>query len=287
MESSVKKWRGGHIYTWNDRSIPAGLQQGDGVFETLRTFDGMPFLLDQHAVRLIEGARTIGLKDLPDPDEIESEVRGQLSTKRAMDPSSERVIRFAIFHDGDEWGFNTSISSWTPSYGPAHEGTAWVGYSAYPHPGRYLIPPESDVQVKWVSRGPLAHALREAKNRGWDEALLMNRNKSIVEGTRSNVFAINEGVLLCPGPKSYALPGVTRSVVVDCASELDLEIRDQPIPVDTLEASDEIFITSSLLGIAPVSRIINGSFSRDCIGKVTRSLTKEFEKRIKDACAHI
>lgn len=280
MVSAGREWNSGRIYPWEGLSASIGFRQGDGVFETLRTYGGVPFLLRQHVVRLLEGAGLLGLKDLPDPVAVEEKVLEELRACTYKNASEECVVRFALFHDGIEWGFALSIVPWNPRLASLHGDTLWVGYSPYPHPGRYLIPPGAEVQVKWLSRGPLAHALRDAKAMGWDEGLLVNQDGDAVEGTRSNILAVAEDVLFAPGMKSYALPGITRGVVVESATDIGLKVVDRPIPKRVLEGSDEIFLTSSLLGITRVSRIVNGSYSRDGIDTIANSLMALFKDRI-------
>lgn len=279
MVSEGKIWKNGRIYRWEGLSNSVGFRQGDGVFETLRTYKGVPFLLHEHAARLLEGAGLLGIKDLPSLDIVEETVLEHLKSSTHENASDERVVRFALFHDERRWGFAVSTAPWNPAPSLAQGEGLITGYSPYPHPGRYLIPPGSEVQVKWLSRGPLSHALRDAKAKGWDESLLINQSGEVVEGTRSNIFAVDDSILFAPGPKSYALPGITRRIVVESATEIGLEVADQPVPVEVLEASDEIFITSSLLGIAPISRIVNGSYSRERVGKITTSLMKIFNDR--------
>lgn len=281
MVSEARAWNGGRLYTWEGLSSSAGFRQGEGVFETLKTFKSKPVFLHRHVMRLLQGAELLGIRELPNSEAVELQVEETLKTDMTGDAQSERVIRFALFYDVDRWGFTVSTEPWNKKFGPSHGVGVWVGYSTYPHPGRYLIPPGGDVQVKWLSRGPLAHALRDAKYLGYDEALLLDANANVVEGTRSNIFAVVDNTVYSPGPKSGALPGVTREVVVDCARSMHLGVEDRVIPKTVLEKSDEIFLTSSLLGIAPVFKIANGSYLNDKIGTKTHSLMSELERRMR------
>lgn len=285
MDSQGKAWHSGRIYQWDGLGASAGFRQGDGVFETLRTYGGTPFLLSQHVFRLLEGATLLGLKNIPDQDSVEEMISDELRNFNSGNESDEQIIRFAMFHDTADWGFALSIVPMNGVQLPSKGDAILIGYSAYPHPGRYLIPPDGEVQVKWISRGPLAHALRDAKAKGWDEGLLLSQNGEAVEGTRSNLFAIVDDMLFAPGPKSYALPGITRSIVVNLATEMGLKVVDQPVPKAILEISDEIFLTSSLLGIAPVSRIVNGSYAREKVGKITKTLMTHDGDRVSSFVA--
>ena len=264
-------WYGGRIHQWSDLSLSTGFRLGDGVFETLRTYNHRPFLLHEHAKRLLHSGSALGFLNLPGAEIVETEVLRHVRSSERK-PGPELIIRFALFNDDEGWGFSVSSEELAQKDEQNGHKCLRVGYSSYPHPGQYLIPPGSAVQVKWLSRGPLAHALREAKGLGWDEALLRNGKGEVVEGTRSNVFVVKGRTLFAPGPRSMALPGITREVVVEWAESQEVEILDQPVPAESLESADEIFLTSSLLGVAPVCAIANVPVYKSNFGKLTRYL---------------
>jgi branched-subunit amino acid aminotransferase/4-amino-4-deoxychorismate lyase len=131
-----------------------------------------------------------------------------------------------------------------------------AGIASYPHPGRYLTPPGATAPVKWMARGPLAHALREARALGWEEAILENEEGCLVEGTRSNLLAVVGGTLVAPGPESLALPGITRAVVLDEARRLGIPVREYAPDRTEVRAATELMVTSSLLGVASLTRLV-------------------------------
>lgn len=282
MEPKFAPWNNGRKYEWNGLGALASFRQGDGVFETLRTYGGTPFLLDRHVDRLRSGATSIGITGLPEPCDIVDTVNRELSALKTVNSQDEHIIRMALFPDASDWGFALSIEALEPGFPFPYETGLTVGFSSYPHPGRYFIPPGHSVQIKWLSRGPLSHALRDARKRGWEEGLLLNQINEIVEGTRSNVFAIFGDVMFAPGPSSYALPGITREIAVNCAMDRGLEIVDKPIPQYKLKFADEIFLTSSLLAIAPVLKIDSGFYSKEGPGEITNSLINLFKEKISE-----
>ncbi len=236
--------------------LPPGLRMGDGVFETIRTYGGEPFELRRHLARLRHGARAIGLP-LADPiARLERAVRATLAERRAARPAGEWVLRVLAYAADAGTGFVVEASplggrAATPSRRPRR-----VGVSSYPHPGPYLVPPGARAPVKWIARGPLAHALREAKRHGWEEALLADPEGRFVEGTRSNLLARIEGRLVSPGGESFALPGVTRARALREARRAGIEIEERPIEAAELTRATELFLASTLLGIAPVDRVV-------------------------------
>ena len=244
------------VPTMSDRAaIPAGLRQGDGVFETLRTYSGRPFLLDRHLDRLLRGARAIGLAPLPSLEAMRRACRAALSRSTPGPRSVEQVLRPMIYAAREGAQFRVPVEPATPLGTSAGHRGIRVGLSAYRHPGPYLVPPGSREPVKWLARGPLSHALREARALGWEEALLEDATGRLIEGTRSNLLAVVEGDLISPGPESFALPGITRAVVLEEARRRGLRVRERRIGRRELGRASEVMLTSSLMGLASVARV--------------------------------
>ena len=157
-----------------------------------------------------------------------------------------------------------------------------VGISSYPHPGAYLKPCGAPAPVKWLARGPLAHALREARANGWDEALLEGPDGGLVEGTRSNLLAVVNGRLVAPGAESQALPGITREVVLEEARRLGIAIEERAVGRVELKAASELGVTSSLLGVAAISRLVGRRWAPQLGGPgVVGELSRRYDARTR------
>jgi len=239
---------------WDDPALPAGLRSGDGVFETFRTFGGVPFLLEEHLARLRAGARAIGLAPLPSASSLRALVQRRLAPAVARRGPAEWIVRPALF--SGPAGAEVAVGIERLPGGPEKGRSGLVtGVSGYVHPGRVLVPPGGSAPVKWLARGPLAAALRAGRRRGWDEALLADPSGGLVEGTRSNLFVVSNGTLHAPGPEAGALPGVTRAVVLREAGRIGIPVATGAVPPRVVRSATELFLTSSLLGVAPVARI--------------------------------
>jgi len=237
------------------RPLPAGLRAGDGVFETLRTFGGRPFLLERHLARLREGSRALGLAPVPSVAALRRACEEALSEAGGTGSSSEWIVRPMVY--AAEGGPRLEVEVEPLRSAPGRRGGGLVvGVASYPHPGAYLTPRRTSAPVKWLARGPLAHALREARANGWDEALLEGPDGELVEGTRSNLLAVVNGRLVAPGAESHALPGITREVVLEDARRLGIAIEEHAVGRVELRAASELCVTSSLLGVAPISRLV-------------------------------
>lgn len=283
MKSESVRWHKGRYYPHNIPSSSSGYRLGDGVFETIRTYYGKPFRLGAHISRLLAGARSIGLRDLPDYDIVVKEVIKTLEEKSTSYPDEEWILRPIFFSDSLSWGFTVLIESWKPRIDSHKSDRISVGISIYRHPGGNLVPPSAKQQVKWLSRGPLSHSLRDAREKGWEEALLLDSKKKVIEGTRSNVFVVHENSVIAPGIRSGAFPGITRDAVIECAGRRGIEVTDRPISLQEAQNSNELFITSTLLGILPVGRLIVGKNTYNISkGEISKMLISDFEQMVAE-----
>ncbi|MDE1820900.1 MAG: aminotransferase class IV, partial [Euryarchaeota archaeon] len=173
-------WWNGHEMPRQKLPTSPGSRLGDGVFETLRTYEGVPFLLGAHLDRLFSGARSIRLLGLPSRRSLESMIRGILVSSRRRD-RVDHVVRILLTEGGARMDV-TVVLDRLPT-GAAYQGTRGlrVGTSSYPHPGAFFLPAGAKGPAKWVGRGPRVHARREAQRRGWDEAILANARGAFVE----------------------------------------------------------------------------------------------------------
>ena len=130
--------------------------------------------------------------------------------------------------------------------------------------------------VKAISYGENAIALAEGKKVGADEVLFANTKGDWCEGAWSNVFAVEKGCVLTPSLLSGCLPGVTREVVMELAQEAGMEVVESARPVASLCEVDEIFLTSSLLGVGAVRQFDGHAFPE---GPVTARLAQLLDER--------
>ncbi len=281
---------------WDGRRCPegrvpweGGLRLGDGVFETLRTFGGAPFLLRAHLDRLRRGALAIGLREVPRTSELETVLRRSLASasprtggRRPRRPR-ELVVRIALVEGGRRTHLLFMIEPLprTPDHPMAPRGVQ-VGTSRYPHPGTALVPPGSPGPVKWLGRGPQSHALRDARAHGWEEGLLCDGRGNYVEGTRSNLLAMVGNRLLAPGPRSGALSGITRELAVRGAAARGFKVVDRPVSPREIRRASEVLLTSSLLGVVAVRSLDGRPVGRRdaSSGPLERALRDHFASRI-------
>ena len=220
---------------------------GEGVFETLRVVDSQPHALTRHLVRLQQGASTLDLP-VPDPAEIAQRIETHLNAE----PLTFGRLRLTWAADGDAALLSLDAAP-TPPPLPAVSLTvdAW------------RVPTEGPlVGIKSTNRASYLAAQHRAQERGFDDALLMSTEGHVCETTVANVFFVLEGRLCTPALATGCLPGIARGLVMDLCDVAPVEVT-----LDALADASEVFVTSSLRAVQPVTRIDEWEYPED--GPVT------------------
>ncbi len=244
---AVAVWVDGAVVDVATASVSAfdhGLTVGDGVFETLRVYDGTPFALRRHLERLATSAAGLGLQ-VPDP----AVVTGAIHDVVAAAGLADARLRVTLT------GGPAPLGS-----GRGSAGSTLVVAVAVLEP----FPPTADVVVvPWPrnERGALSGlkttsyaenvvALARAAAAGAGEAIFGNTVGRLCEGTGTNVFVGVGGRLLTPPLSSGCLAGVTRAVVLEV-----VEVEEVDLPLGALAEADEAFLTSTTREVQPIGLV--------------------------------
>ncbi|MFQ5498681.1 MAG: aminotransferase class IV [Candidatus Zixiibacteriota bacterium] len=246
------------------------LLYADGLFETLLAIDDQLVLENEHLTRLYRGAKQLGL-DMP---VSRQRLSGWMHRTVKAHPSKIKKLRLTVT--------SGEAARWVGS-----QGKQQIILSASPH--KFQVEPfelfVSDLRVdhlspfrrlKTTSCVIHAAALRQAKARGYHDALLLNECGQVAETTSANIFWISRGKLMTPLISAGCLDGVTRRLLLRLARTLGLNTGEETCTMEELFGADELLITSSLKLVAPVWRIRHGRrVLRIPCGPVTRLLSEQ------------
>ncbi len=234
--------------------------RGEGVFETMLALNGEVFELARHWSRFELGCERFAfeLLDLSQAMPLLAEL-----LERNCFEAGARV-RVRATRSRENLLFSAKVSDPTPEdlillktpYRRNEQG-ALAG-------------------LKAISYGENSVALAEGRLKGAHEVLFANTRGHWCEGAWSNVFAVEEGRLLTPPLRSGCLPGVTREVVLELGGDLGLEVGEEERPMEGLTEVDELFLTSSVMGIGAVTRFEERVLER---GRVTEELSRRLRAR--------
>jgi branched-chain amino acid aminotransferase len=236
-------------------TVPAtdeGLLRGDGVFEVVRLYEGRPYALDEHLVRMERSAANLRLP--ADVASLGSEAARLLEEAGPVDA----LLRLVITRGGRRLALIEPL----PEYPPLVR-LATVTYA----PTRVLD------QVKSLSYGGNMLATRLAQERGADEALLVTPHGRVLEGPTSSFFWVSDGRLLTPPLDDHILDSITRRRLLE-----ELEVVEEPCPLDALGSVEEAFLASTVREVQPVSSIDGAAVPTD--GPVTAEAARALRERI-------
>jgi branched-chain amino acid aminotransferase len=228
----------------NDLSVLRGF----GVFDFLRTYNGFPFHLDEHLNRLERSARLIGL-ELPHPTaKIKEIVRETLGRNKHKESNIRLVVTGGLSTDGITPGLSPQLLIMVSSV--KEMPVEWYSDGAKvitSHVERFMP------GAKSINYIPAILCQREARMQQAIEAVYVDRNGYMLEGTTSNFFAFIGDTLVTP-PCNRVLPGITRQVVLGLA-EKEYTMIERELHKDEVRLIDEAFITSSVREIVPIVAI--------------------------------
>jgi branched-chain amino acid aminotransferase len=219
--------------------IPAtdeGLLRGDGVFEVIRVYDGQPFALDEHLQRLERSASNLRLP--LDVDAVRSDAR-RLLAHAGAGPAHE-LLRIVITRGGRRLLLTEPM--------PRQPDVIRLGSVTY-SPTRVLD------GVKSLSYGANMLASRLARERGFDEALLVTPHGHVLEAPTSSIFWVSAGELFTPPLDEHILASITRSVVIEATGA-----TERACTLEELLAAEEAFLASTTREVQPVAAVDRGSF---------------------------
>jgi len=246
------------------------VRYGDGVFETMRAYQGRPFALEQHLERLRASADWARLA-WPPQESLASEIE---RASRAVD--ADAAVRvFLLRGEGPTLGESPTHRLVTaeplPHGRELRSGTAIIAGGSPTTAGR---------AIKYMRYLPHLLAQDDARARGAEEALVCDADGRVVEGATSNVFAVIGGDLVTPAESSGILPGITRGVVLRLAAitGAGLRVAQRPIEPAELERASELFITSSLREIFAITRVGARTIGRGDAGPITQQLHAAYRR---------
>ena len=259
-----------------------GFLYGDGLFEGIRVFNGKPFRWQQHWERFTHGANFLKIAT-PFSAQETSDFARRLITENQM-PNS--LLRLTLSRGIGQRGYSpkgaerpTLVMTTHPmaDIEPANP-PAW-----HVHISRFRLPAgEPLARFKNLNKLPQVLARAEADGEGADEALLLNSDGHVVEGSTSNLFWIRGGTICTPPLPSGILPGVTRAVVLELCGKLGMEVREENITPGELEQMHGAFLSLSSSGIAGVA-FVNGKPLTQSV--IVRKISEAYWGAVQSECS--
>jgi len=273
-------WKNGSYEKWDDSSVHIlshTVHYGTGVFEGVRAYEtekgAAIFRLEDHTKRLFEAAKKINIEIPYSQDEL-NKVQKDIFIKNDL---SEGYLRPIVFMGSESLGLratdlsvNVAVAAWEwPSYMSPEAKKNGISIIKSPFE-QYSNPIHSGYKIIGTYINSTM-ALHDAISKGADEALLLDKNGYISEGSGENIFSIKENILSTP-KIDHCLNGITRQSVIKIALDLGLKVEEKDITYEELIQSDEVFFSGTAVEITPISKIDDVIIGPGSIGPVTEKL---------------
>ncbi|HYB04942.1 MAG TPA: aminotransferase class IV, partial [Nitrososphaerales archaeon] len=151
-------------------------------------------------------------------------------------------------------GLDVCVSSWTRLYDP-------------------VTPPMAKICGNYVNS---VFAKRDAAKNGFDEAIMLNSEGKVSEGTGENIFLIKKGKIFTPPLGASILDGITRNTLIDLAKEEAYDLSEREVARSELYTADEIFLTGTAAGVVPVMTVDRKRVGDGTVGPVTKALAESY-----------
>ncbi len=256
-----------------------GFLYGDGVFEGIRAYNGKVFRLKEHIDRLYDSAKAIDLKIPMSKDEFIEAVLETLRRNKLRDAYIRPIVTRGVGDLGldPRKCSNPSViiiaQPWGAMYGDLYEKGLKAVTVAVRRNAIDSLPPN----IKSLNYLNNILAKMEANAKGGDEAIFLDHNGYVSEGSGDNIFIVKKGTVYTP-PTINNLKGITREVVIELIERLRIPFREMNIGLYDLYTADEVFVTGTAAEICPITWIDGRWIGDGKPGKITKKLMEEFRK---------
>ena len=267
--------------------LDRGVLYGDSIYEVLRTYGGRPWALDEHLERLHRSAALLGFGCPPPPERLAAEIEAVLGASGNPQAGRESYLRLIITRGAGPIGLAPQLAS--------EPARVVIVTELHLLPAAFY---EQGVAVRLVSAAagsaiaicggaksgnylPNILALGEAQAHGAHEALLLDAAGRVAEGSSSNIFAVLDDVLHTPALDVGILEGITRHKVIALARANGHVVREGELRPADLRRASEIFLTSTLREVLPVTQVDDWVVGTGRPGAVARQLRAAYHRSIE------
>ena len=280
-------WLNGAFQPFNDSNVHLlshTLHYGLGAFEGIRAYEteagGAIFRLSEHTERLFDAAKKINIAIPYSKEELE-EVQKEAMTKNKL---QEGYIRPIVFLGSESMGLrakdlvsvNVAVACWEwPSYMDPEAKKKGISIIKSPYQ-QYENPLYSNNKIIGTYINSIM-ALHDALAKNADEAILLDKNGFISEGSGENLFIIKDSKLLTP-KTDFCLNGITRQTVMQIARDLGIEVEEKNLIFDELVDADEAFFSGTAVEITPITKVDNSIIGSGTIGPISERLQSKYSE---------
>lgn len=245
-----------------------GFLYGQGAFETMRAYNKKIFRLDSHIERLLKSLPLLEIKIRQGAEALKEAVLKSLSENNLKDA----YVRLTAWQGTD----GGHVAVFAKSYDFLQKEDYLKGFRAAISK-TYRQNEFSPLSgIKSANYLPMLLVYRQAKAKGYDEALLLNTQGFLSETSRANIFFIKDNCLITPSLDCGCLPGITRDTVLSIAAKEKIQCLEAKVSPEELKKADEAFLTNSLIEVMPLVAVDDKSILAGKPGNITELILKRY-----------
>ena len=235
-----------------------GTAYGYGLFETLLILRGKPVFFDEHIKRLNDSAEFFNIKVFS-KEAILEWLMNLINVHKVCNGRARIMLTAtdkALNNDKLSSKLFITVSSCVPYAEENYARGARLGFLSFTRNSNSII-----IKHKTINYLENIMGQQHARMNNWDEALFLNSEGFIAEGTKSNIFlVVGNNKLITPDVESGILPGITRAKIIEIATKEGFTVMEKKVSIEELASAEECFICNSLMGIMPVSFIMKSDY---------------------------
>lgn len=287
MKTAKFIWLNGKTVPWKNAQIhflTHALHYGTGVFEGIRCYNGKPFpnvyRLDDHLERLQNSAKILGI---PFPYSVSKIKQAIIQTIR-VNKLRQCYIRPLVYYGYGEMGLNPlknparlGIATWPWEHylgTNAFERGIKVKISSWQRNSPDALPPKAKITGAYAN-GVLAKT--EAIQEGFADAILLDSEGYVTEGTGENVFMVHDGVLFSP-PLNNCLEGISRKSIIEICEQYQIPFKEKQLTREELYTANEVFFSGTAAELTPITNIDNRKIGNGKVGALTKRLQAHYSE---------
>ena len=262
--------------------LDQGFLFGASVYETVRTYDGVPFLVERHLKRLRESALALGIDIVESDETLTRRVYETLEDSGNAESSIRIVVSAGVGAIDYRQGSTKKptivvvVRPLPPVPESLYKDGATASFVSIMRAGRGNLSP----RIKSSNLLNNLMALRQAHEQGAYEALMLNPKGEVCEGSMSNVFVVTDATITTPPISAGILEGITRELVVSIAREGGFELEERILLPDELLGANEVFITASSRQVVPIVKVDEQPIADGRPGPVTQKLISLYHEKV-------
>lgn len=239
------------------------------------------FRLEDHYNRLVNSARIMDFDGFYHDWPMDKFYKTMISLLQRNQVKEDVLVRVTVFIDeliaGTKiHGLKNSLMAYIYPMGEILPATGvHLCVSSWIHNSDNAIPTRAKVNGGYVNASLMKN---EALLNGYDDAIALDGNGHVTEGTVANIFLVRSGKLITPGLSNDILEGITRSTIIELASDLGLEVQERVVDRSELYVADEMFLCGSSAHVTPVLSVDKRPIASGEIGPITKQLADEYKK---------